>query len=251
MTDGASATLAIIDDLEAEQERLEAVLDGLDDAAWRSPSAAEGWSVADVVLHLAQTEDAVVWLATGGDTFDRTRFEAPGVDAAAERMVQAERAEPAVVFDRWKAGRRAALAALRGADPHQPIPWVTNSLKPATLATTRLAEHWAHGLDITGPLGAPFPDTDRLRHIAWLAHGTLPYAFALAGDEAHPVHCELTGPGGDTWRYGPVDADSAITGAAGAFCRVGARRLAPDDSGLVATGPYGEAALRVLRTYAG
>jgi uncharacterized protein (TIGR03084 family) len=251
MTDRASATLAIIDDLEDEQERLEAVLDGLDDAAWRSPSAAEGWSVADVVLHLAQTEDAVVWLATGGGTFDRPRLEAPGVDDAAERMVQAERAEPAVVFERWKAGRRAALAALRGADPEEPIPWVTNSLKPATLATTRLAEHWAHGLDITGPLGAPYPDTDRLRHIAWLAHGTLPYAFALAGDEAHPVHCELTGPGGDIWRYGPADADSAITGAAGAFCRVGAQRLTPEDSGLVATGPHGDAALRVLRTYAG
>jgi uncharacterized protein (TIGR03084 family) len=251
VTDRASATLAIIDDLEAEQERLEAVLDGLDDADWGSPSAAEGWSVADVVLHLAQTEDAVVWLTTGGDAFDRPRLDAPGVDDAAERMVQAERAEPAVVFERWKAGRRAALAALRGADPEQPVPWVTNSLKPATLATTRLAEHWAHGLDITGPLGAPFPDTDRLRHIAWLAHGTLPYAFALAGDEAHPVRCELTGPGGDTWRYGPADADSTITGAAGAFCRVGAQRLAPDDSGLVASGPHGEAALRVLRTYAG
>jgi uncharacterized protein (TIGR03084 family) len=250
MTDRASTTLAVIDDLEAEQERLEAVLDELDDAAWRSPSAAEGWSVADVVLHLAQTEDAVVWFATG-DTFDRPRLEAPGVDDAAERMVQAERAEAAVVFERWKAGRRAALAALRGADPQQPIPWVTNSLKPATLATTRLAEHWAHGLDITVPLGAPFPDTDRLRHIAWLAHGTLPYAFALAGDEARPVYCELTGPRGDTWRYGPADADSTITGAAGAFCRVGAQRLAPEDSGLIATGPHGGAALRVLRTYAG
>jgi hypothetical protein len=36
-------------------------------------------------------------------------------------------------------------------------------LKPATLATTRLAEHWAHGLDITRPLGIAFPDTARLR----------------------------------------------------------------------------------------
>jgi uncharacterized protein (TIGR03084 family) len=251
MTDGTTATAAILDDLEAEQERLEAILDGLDAAAWRSSSAAEGWSVADVVLHLAQTEEAVVVSAAGGDGFDRLRTEATGVDDAAERMVQAERAEPTVVFERWKVGRRAAVAALRRADPQQPIPWVATRIKPATLATTRLAEHWAHGLDITGPLGAPFPDTDRLRHIAWLAHGTLPYAFALAGEEAHPVHCELTGPAGDTWRYGPTAADSTITGAAGAFCRVGAQRLAPEDSGLVATGPNGAAALRVLRTYAG
>src|SRR4029450_11642540 len=130
-------------------------------------------------------------------------------------VVRAERAEPALVFGRWKAGRRAAVAALRGADPDEPVPWVTGRIKPATLATTRLGEDWGHGLDITGPLGPPSPDTARLRHIAWLAHGTLPYAFALAGDEAHPVYCELTGPGGDTWRYGPADADSALPGAAG------------------------------------
>ena len=60
-------------------------------------------------------------------------------------------------------------------------------LKPATLATTRLAEHWAHALDIVEPLGIPFPDTDRLRHIAWLGHGTLPYAFGLPA--SRPGRC--------------------------------------------------------------
>ena len=123
-------------------------------------------------------------------------------------------------------------------------------LRPRALATTRLAEHWAHGLDITGPLDIAFPDTDRLRHVAWLAHRTLPYAFSLAGVEGGDVHCRLTGPNGDTWEYGPVDAGSTITGSAGAFCRVGAQRLAPERSGLVASGPHGAAALRVLRNYA-
>jgi hypothetical protein len=41
-----------------------------------------------------------------------------------------------------------------------------------------------------------------------------------------------------------------IFGPAGAFCRVAARRLAPEDSGLTVTGPQGEVALRLLRTYA-
>jgi uncharacterized protein (TIGR03084 family) len=251
MTNAEAATVTIFDDLEAEQERIEAILDGLDAAAWRSPSAAQGWSVADVVLHLGQTEEAVVVSAGGGNGFDRVPADVTGVDDAAERMVRAERAEPAVVFERWKVARRSALAALREADPRQPIAWVAGLIKPATLATTRLAEHWAHGLDIAGPLGAPYPDTARLRHIAWLAHSTLPYASVLAGQEAHAVHCQLSGPGGETWRYGPPDADSTITGDAGAFCRVGAQRLAPDDSGLITTGPHGEPALRVLRTYAG
>jgi uncharacterized protein (TIGR03084 family) len=124
-------------------------------------------------------------------------------------------------------------------------------MKPATMATTRLAEHWAHGLDITGPLGIAFPDTDRLRNIAWLAHRTLPYAFALAGAGPQDVRCDLTAPDGVTsWEFGPDGAGSAISGPAGDFCRVAAQRMTPDRSGLTASGPHGPAALRLLRTYA-
>ena len=36
----------------SENERLAAVLDGLDDAAWRTPSLCPGWTVRDVVVHL-------------------------------------------------------------------------------------------------------------------------------------------------------------------------------------------------------
>jgi uncharacterized protein (TIGR03084 family) len=239
----------VFDDLEAEQDRLEVVLDGLDEAAWAAPSAAAGWSVADVVLHLAQTEEAVLLAATDPAS-DRWPRQPGTLDQAMDRMVQAERAAAEVVFRRWRTARRAALTALRQADPQRPFPWAAASLKSRALATTRLAEHWAHGLDITGPLGIPFPDTGRLRHVAWLAHRSLPYAFAVAGAQPHDVFCELAAPDGTTWRFGPADADSTIAGPAGAFCRVGARRLAPEESGLVAGGPHGAAALRVLRNYA-
>jgi len=242
--------MEIFDDLEAEQDRLEAILGDLDDVAWAAPSAAAGWSVADVVLHLAQTEEGVVAGADGSQLRDRWVGAAGTLDELMDQWVQAERAGPAVVFERWRTARRAALSALRQADPQHPFPWAAAPLKPRALATTRLAEHWAHGLDVTGPLGVPFPDTDRLRHVAWLAHRSLPYAFALAGEPPRGVFCELAAPDGTTWRYGPPDAESTVTGPAGAFCRVGARRLAPAESGLVAAGPHGPAALRVLRNYA-
>jgi uncharacterized protein (TIGR03084 family) len=242
--------MTIFDDLVAEQERLEEVLGGLDEERWLSASAARGWTVADVVLHLAQTEEMVQasaahrelhlgsWTA-GGTT----------VDERAEQAVRAERGAPAEVFERWRSARRAAVGALRGADPDQPLQWVTGRVKPATLATTRLAEHWAHGLDITGPLGIDFPDTGRLRHIAWLAHRTLPYALTLAGQPVAEVRCELTGPEGP-WEFGPPDAESVIAGPGGDFCRVAAQRMDPAASALKATGPHGATALRVVRTYA-
>ena len=57
--------MPIFDDLEAEQEQLHAVLAGLTEEQWLAPSAAAGWSVADVMLHLAQTEEGVIASAAG------------------------------------------------------------------------------------------------------------------------------------------------------------------------------------------
>jgi uncharacterized protein (TIGR03084 family) len=252
--------MTIFDDLEAEQERLAGILEGLDEGQWAAASGAEGWTVADVVLHLAQSEESVaVSVATGGGPgagpslgpLLSGRTAGSSIDDVAARAVQAERAGGDQVLRRWQQARAVSVAALRGADPQQPLPWVDAPLKPATLATTRLAEHWAHGLDITGPLGIGLPDTERLRHIAWLANRTLPYALAGAGLPAAEVSCELVAPDGvSVWRYGPPGAGSAISGPAGAFCRVAVRRLDAGQSGLNVTGPHAAAALRVLRTYA-
>lgn len=243
----------VFDDLAAEAVRLDGILGLLTEAQWLADSAADGWSVADVVLHLAQGDEAVA--ASVGGRAPRAGAAADvTVDEWAAQAVAAERGEPAEVFLRWRHGRDASVAALRGADPQTPLQWVAGLVKPSTLATTRLAEYWAHGLDITGPFGIDFPDTTRLRHIAWLAHRTLPYALALAGEAPAAVRCSLTAPDGETaWTFGPEDAESQISGPAGIFCRVAAQRLDPGDpaaSGLRATGPHGAVALRVVRTYA-
>jgi len=242
--------MAVFDDLDAEQDALDAILGGLDDSDWAAPSATAGWTVTDVVIHLAQTEEAVTASAAGAGLAVRSPDGAT-LDEVMDRLVRAERQAPAAVLQRWRTARLAAVAALRAADPDRPLQWAAAPLKPTTLATTRLAEHWAHGLDISGPLGIPFPDTARLRHIAWLAYRTLPYAFALAGEQPQSVFCALTAPDGtDTWRYGSPDADSTITGPAGAFCRVAAQRLTPGQSGLLTSGPHGATILGLLRTYA-
>jgi len=241
--------MSVFDDLESEQDALEAVLTSLTSEQWRHPSAADGWTVADVVLHLAQTEEGVVATATHTPARDWREY-GDTVDGAMAARVAAEQATPEEIFERWRKARRAAVAALREADPQQPLRWVETPLKPRTLATTRLAEHWAHALDVTTPFGIEYPDTDRLRHIAWLGHSSLPYAFGLQNLQPHPVYCRLTAPDGTIWSFGPADADSTITGPAGDFCRVGAQRRKPEETALVTNGPHAREALQVLRNYA-
>ncbi|MEV6302564.1 maleylpyruvate isomerase family mycothiol-dependent enzyme [Actinoplanes sp. NPDC051861] len=240
----------VIDDLEAEQDRLDAVLGGLTPQQWLTDSAAAGWTVADVVLHLAQTEEAVAAAVHGDPSWIDWRRFGDNVDDAMNAMVRAQQADPDQIYQRWRDGRREALRALRAADPQEPIGWVASAVKPRTLATTRLAEHWAHGLDVTIPFGIEWPDTDRLRHVAWLGFSTLRYAYGLTGRAVPPVFCDLYGPDGSAWQFGDPGAESVIAGPGGAFCRVGAQRLTPAESGLKTTGPHGAEVLAMLRNYA-
>lgn len=240
------------DDLEDEEDRLESILSGLDERSWATESAARGWSVADVVLHLAQSEELVVATFGGPVQPGDTGFEAgagSSMDEMMDAAVRGQRAPGPVVFERWRTARREALAMLRRAPPDVAVPWAAAPLRPGTLATTRLAEHWAHALDVTEPLGVDLADTRRLRHVAWLAHRSLPYAFSLAGEEPASVCCELTFQD-ERWRFGPQDAGSRIEGEVGEFCRVAAQRLPAAQTGLRTSGARGPAALAVLRTYA-
>ncbi|MEO3785473.1 maleylpyruvate isomerase family mycothiol-dependent enzyme [Actinocorallia sp. B10E7] len=239
----------VFEDLEAEYAHLDGLLAGLDPEQWGLESGAAGWSVADVVLHLAQSEELVL-ASIAGDRDAFGRQDGTPLDELMDQRVVSERGSGSQVLARWREAAGATPGALRACPPDTRLSWATIPLSPRTLATTRLAEHWAHTLDVMAPLGLDYPDTARLRHIAWLGHRTLPYAFAVAGREGGPVFCELTGPSGELWRFGDPEAPSAITGPAGQFCRVGAHRLPPSETALETRGPHAEAALRVMRNYA-
>ena len=96
----------VIDDLEAEHDEFEALLGELSPDDWTSPSAAAGWSMADVVLHLAQTEEAIPAALAGESEGVDWRAFGDDVDTAMDAMVRSESATPADVFERWRVVRR-------------------------------------------------------------------------------------------------------------------------------------------------
>jgi uncharacterized protein (TIGR03084 family) len=122
-------------------------------------------------------------------------------------------------------------------------------------------ETWAHGLDIKAAMDGrlqfdeeeedPNADTPRIRHVAWLAHRMLPFAFEQAGEEfpAGGIRVELMGPKYARWVFGPDDAEDVIKGMAGDWCRVAVHRMHVADTGLKAIGEAAETALRVVRAY--
>jgi hypothetical protein len=95
-------------------------------------------------------------------------------------------------------------------------------------------------------------DTDRLRHIAFLATRALPYAFSFAGRPlpVAPLRVELVLPSGAPWTHGPADAADRITGPAGEYCRVFVQRIPLSSApNLVATGAGARDALEVARAF--
>ena len=248
----------IVAALADQQAELSNLLDGLHDDGWARPSRCEGWSVADVVLHVAQTNELAIASASG--RFDDGIAELAGglgpaanVDEGAERMVARERGvSPAAIHDRWSSGAARLVELLRAADPHTRVQWVAGQLSARTLATTRLAETWIHTGDVAGALDVELVPAERLRHIARLAWRTLPYAFGGAGMElAGPVALELVGPSGAHWNFTPDEPPATtIKGDGVELCMVAARRVDPAATSLTGDGPDFDAVLQLIRTYA-
>jgi uncharacterized protein (TIGR03084 family) len=255
---------AILTALAEQQAELTGLLEDLDDAGWHAPTRCEGWDVADVVLHLAQTDEIAIGSARGrfqdalvelteGMTPRAAAFGASAVDEGAAHMVEHERGMPtAALLARWSRGASTLLDELGNMDLHTRVTWVAGELTARTLATTRLAETWIHTGDVAGALGVTLPATDRLWQIARLAWRTLPYAFATAGREmAGPVAFRLEGPNGDAWDFVPDEPEvTTIRGAATELCAVAARRVDPSTTGLGGEGPDVDAVLALVRTYA-
>ena len=121
------------------------------------------------------------------------------------------------------------------------------------MATARLMETWAHGLDVHAGLGAPVEDTDRIRHIAHLGVRTRNFAFGVHGYDApaEEFRIDLVAPSDDVWSWGPEDAAQTLTGSAGDFCRLVTQRLHRSDTDLVATGPDVDRWLDIAQAFAG
>jgi uncharacterized protein (TIGR03084 family) len=249
----------IVAALSEQHAELAGLLEHLDEEAWRRPApSCEGWTVADVVLHLAQTDELA--LASARESFDTGFAElfsdgssANNVDEAAEVMVVAERGTTgAAVHERWKAASDALRQELATVDPSSRKQWVSGDLSARTLATTRLAESWIHTRDVAEALDIELAPPDRLWHIARLAWRTVPYAFERSGREAPgPVAFELQSPNGVMWEFTPDGLPTTvIRGDALELCLVAARRVDPADTGLVGEGPDATAVLDLVRTYA-
>lgn len=226
----------LVADLAAEGEELDALVAPLDEGGWRRATPAEGWSVAHQIAHLYWTDKVALLAATDPEAFAEVVAEAMrNIDGFTDVTAEEGAAHPKdELLADWRAARAALAAALVDVPDGTKLPWFGPPMSAASMATARMMETWAHGLDIADALGVEVTPTDRIRHVAHIGVRTRDFAYVVNGmtPPQRPFRIELTAPSGTTWTWGPDDpeaVDGTVRGSAVDFCRLVTQRRALAD----------------------
>jgi uncharacterized protein (TIGR03083 family) len=206
-----------VEGFRAERDAILTVAKGLTADEWTLPSACAGWSVRDVVGHMACTLHGVIDPAFLPDT-------TKGTERAMEPSVAERRTWPIeAVVDEYEtySGQAADLFASVQATPlaETPLPMGDLGTHPMSiLPSTFLFDGYTHlRNDILGPNGSidrpqPPRDEQRLRPtVEWMLAG-LPWMCAdeLRDIVDRPLVLTLDGPGGGTWTISPGGPEGRV-----------------------------------------
>ena len=250
-----AAAAPVVADLRAESDDLDALVAELDPQQWAAPTPAAGWTIAHQIAHLLWTDRVAVLSVTDEAAFnvvlgDAAQDPTGFVDRGAEEVALTP---PDALIADWRQTRTRLHDALLTVADGRKLPWFGPPMSAASMATARLMETWAHGLDVADALGVRRPPTARLRSIAHIGVRTRDFAFAVHGltPPAEPFHVELTAPDGSAWTWGPDDATQRVTGSAEDFCFLVTQRRARADLDVTADGADAEKWLTIAQAFAG
>ncbi len=250
--------VGICADLRAEHDDLDALVANLDEASWNKATPAEGWSVRDTISHLNYFDERATLAVMDPEEFkdwrntvatsELTRTDGDPADVEFGRSTN-----PANLLDQWRKDRAQMLTAFEVLDPKFRVPWFGPDMSATSFATARLMECWAHGQDVADAIGKQRKPTERLKHICFIGVRALPFAYANRKMEvpSEPIRVEVKSPSGDTWEWGPEEAENKVTGTALDLALVVTQRRHRDDTDLEATGPVANEWLSIAQAFAG
>jgi uncharacterized protein (TIGR03084 family) len=244
----------ILGDLAAESQALDDLIAPVE-VDWTTPTPAEGWTIAHQIAHLAWTDTkALSAVRTPGEFGEEVKAALVGgenyVDDAAVEGARKPRAE---ILAGWRAGRAELAEALAAAPSGEKFPWYGPPMSAASMASARIMETWAHAQDVFDALGVVREQSARIWHIARFGVRTRNFAYSLHGinPPASEFRIELAAPTGETWTWGPPDAEDRVTGSAADFCLVVTQRRHLSDTDLVTAGEEAPKWLEIAQAFAG
>jgi uncharacterized protein (TIGR03083 family) len=184
-----------------QRRRLEGILAELSEEEWQHPSRCAGWTVQDVISHLASTNRFWALSIDAGLSEQPTQFLATfdPVASPAQMVEQTQGTPVAETLALFSSGVDAMERALAGLDDDG---WATLAEAPpghvpiALVADHALWDSWVHERDVLLPLGRPATvEADEVLHCLRYGAG-LGRAFALSvGDRTTgAMAVEVTDP---------------------------------------------------------
>jgi len=242
----------ICDDLAAEHAALDAVVADISEELWTTATPAEGWDVKDTIVHLIQADMAASLAVTDAEGFAEAK-QAMRAGGGLDYFATADGRSGADTLALWRTERDKMLQAFRSRGRKDRIPWFGPDMSTLSFATARLMETWSHGQDVADTVGAPWPATDRLKHVCHIGVTTRGWSYMVRGREIPEgdVRVELTAPSGELWSWGPEDATDRITGSAEEFSLVATQRRQPASTSLVTEGQLAAEWLSIAQAFAG
>ena len=245
----------MVADLRAESNELDALVSELPESRWAQPTPAPGWSIAHQIAHLLWTDRAALMAVTDEAAFAAALEEAAKdplgfVDAGAEEL---STTPPSRLLADWRQSRTRLHDALLTVAEGRKLPWFGPPMSAPSMATARLMETWAHGLDVADALNVERRATARLRSIAHIGVRTRDFAFSVNGlaPPADPFLVQLSAPDGSSWSWGPEDAEQRVAGSALDFCMLVTQRRPRAALDVTATGEDAERWLGIAQAFAG
>jgi uncharacterized protein (TIGR03083 family) len=216
------------DSLEADRAELLKICSALTEADWQAPSGCAGWSVKDIVAHMA----ALYWVVA-----DRTKLpDVTGLATEAAQDVYVEQRRsmtPEQVLADYEAVSATALPILASLDGQTfELPLGDLGTYPAGLVPTAYSfDHYVHiRLDLfapRGPLGDDQPPSDEVRLVPtldWIVAALPQQNAPVLASRPGAIEFEITGPGGRSFTVGSGPQIGRVTIAAQPFVRAVTQR---------------------------
>jgi uncharacterized protein (TIGR03084 family) len=238
-----------------ETNALAALIAGLDEADYATPTQFKQWSIDMVLRHLHVWNRAVRLALTDADAFD----------AFVKAMAGAIRAGALPDFERqhlkalsglalreaWLSEAGVVANMFEHADPSARLPWVGPPMSARSAITARLMETWAHGQAVYDVLGQVRQEQDRIGNIVRLGVNTYGWTFRnRKEEEPGPMpRLSLIAPSGALWQYG--EGSDSITGSAAEFCQIVTQTRNIADTALIVEGDGAQRWMAIAQCFAG
>ncbi len=211
----------ILSNLVAEQQLLDQYLQSIPVRNWNTKTKFKNWTITDHVSYLAGLEDlAFNAIKKKGSDFSIYKGSKGLEKFENDCKDKGKNMRPQDVIEWWRLSRARVVETLADATGGRKLKWWKEEIDYLTFASTKLAETWAHGLDIYACMNKDYEDTIRIEHIAlygWLnAESTSKQNKIKFKD----LRLELIGPEYRAWQFGNENSENIIKGNASDWCRI-------------------------------